>query len=321
MPKKSYKVEFIQKQSLLGMPKDRDWALIANYADKTLIRNFIAYNLSSKLGTFYTPRCEFAELYVNAEYLGVYLLTETIKIEPSRVNIPKNEGSYIIEFDEKHREQDQVIFSNVLTTKAFKIHHPKNARIEVKDSLLNHINSFEKFLKTIKENQFNKIDDWIDINESAKHYWVQELTKNPDANFRTSVYFSWVKYKKIKMGPVWDFDLAFGNYFDDSVNSTKEWHTHNYWNSYLFKDSLYRETIYKKWIANQQLFESTLSSIDSISSKLKVAASNNFKRWKILGTSKRWLHKPYNSYKEAVEDLKKWTQKRIQWINHEYNLL
>lgn len=79
MPKKSYKIEFDKKQSMLGMPKDKDWALIANYADKTLMRNYLAYRLSAALDVFYAPRCEFAELYVNGNYLGVYLVTETIK--------------------------------------------------------------------------------------------------------------------------------------------------------------------------------------------------------------------------------------------------
>ena len=79
MPKKSYKIEFDKKQSMLGMPKDKDWALIANYADKTLMRNDLAYRLSAALDVFYAPRCEFAELYVNGNYLGVYLVTETIK--------------------------------------------------------------------------------------------------------------------------------------------------------------------------------------------------------------------------------------------------
>ncbi|MBQ2560012.1 MAG: CotH kinase family protein, partial [Fibrobacter sp.] len=62
MPKKSYKIEFEKKQSMLGMPKDKDWALISNYADKTLMRNYIAYRLSATLGAYYAPRSEFAEL-------------------------------------------------------------------------------------------------------------------------------------------------------------------------------------------------------------------------------------------------------------------
>ena len=114
MPKKSYKIEFIDKQSMLGMPKDRDWALIANYADKTLMRNYLMYHLSAELDAYYAPRCEFVEVYLNKEYLGVYLLTETIKIGKNRVNIPNNENSYIVEIDGRLREGEQVVYSHVI---------------------------------------------------------------------------------------------------------------------------------------------------------------------------------------------------------------
>lgn len=87
MPKKSYKIEFIDKQPILGMPKDRDWALIANYADKTLMKNYLAYHLSVKFNAYYAPRCEFIELFLNRQYIGVYLLTETIKISKDRINM------------------------------------------------------------------------------------------------------------------------------------------------------------------------------------------------------------------------------------------
>ena len=82
MPKKSYKIEFEKKRSMLGMPKDKDWALISNYADKTLMKNYLMYHLSADLGAYYAPRCEFVELYLNQEYLGVYLLTGDA-IQPS----------------------------------------------------------------------------------------------------------------------------------------------------------------------------------------------------------------------------------------------
>ena len=79
---------------MLGMPKDKDWALISNYADKTLMKNYLMYNLSAKLGAFYSPRCEFAELYLNGEYLGVYLLTETIKIGKKQSRLERIESIF-----------------------------------------------------------------------------------------------------------------------------------------------------------------------------------------------------------------------------------
>ena len=323
MPKKSYKIEFEKKQSMFGMPKDKDWVLIANYADKSLMRNYIAYRLSGALEAYYAPRCEFAELYLNGEYLGVYLLVESIKIAKNRVNIPKDDSSYIVEFDAKYRNYEQVFFSDVITDdgkgRAFRVHDPKDANDSVLKTVLKHVENFEKYLKTVKTTGVNKLDDWIDIDESIKHYWVQEFTKNPDGYFTTSVYFSWIQGEKIKMGPVWDFDLAYGNHSYEDFNLTEKWHVRNYWNYYLFRDSLYEINTVKKWKENHHLFESVLDSIDDVSLKLKSAARNNFKRWDILGVSKRWLRNSYESYDEAVNDLKNWIKERTKWIDSQLN--
>lgn len=319
VPKKSYKIEFEKKQSVLGMPKDKDWALIANYYDKSLMRNFISYRLSAALGAYYAPRCEFAELYLNGKYLGVYLLTETIKIGKNRVNIPNDDYSYIVEVDGKYKTGEQAVFSDVLTEngkgKAFRIHDPKNASDEILDTVQKHIEDFEMFLKTIESGVDNNVEEWIDVDEAVKHYWVQEFAKNPDAVFYTSVFFSWVKNEKIVMGPVWDFDLAYGNYANESVNVIRGWHIGNYWHYYLFRDSKAQEQIKKIWKDNYAVIASVVDSIDAFYARLEKVSSNNFKRWDILSVKKSWLHKSYGTYKDAVDDLKDWILKRIQWID------
>ena len=322
MPQKSYKIEFDKKQSILGMPKDKDWALIANYADKSLIRNYIAYQLSRDLDTYYAPRCEFVELYVNQEYLGVYLLTETIKIGENRVNIPKDDKSYIIEFDEKYRDNEQVFFSDILLNngvgKAFRIHYPKTADEATYETIKDHVQEFEN---TLIQNQKN-LDEWIDIEESIKHYWAQEFTKNPDAGFYTSVYFTWIKEELIKMGPVWDFDLAFGNHSNDDINRSDMWLIRSkYWYNYFFKNEMYVNRIHQYWVQKHDLFTSVLDSIDSKKKSLDKAAKNNFSRWNILQdtTSTLWKNKPYSSYDEAIKDLKDWLSKRIEWIDKQKN--
>ncbi|SOD13085.1 CotH protein [Fibrobacter sp. UWB16] len=320
VPKKSYKIEFEKKQSVLGMPKDKDWALIANYYDKSLMRNFISYRLSAALGAYYAPRCEFAELYLNGKYLGVYLLTETIKIGKNRVNIPNDDYSYIVEVDGKYKTGEQVVFSDVLTEngkgKAFRVHEPKNASDEILDTVQKHIEDFEMFLKTLESGVDNNVEAWIDVDEVAKHYWVQELAKNPDANFYTSVYFTWCKGEKIKMGPVWDFDLAYGNYDDESVNLIEGWRVRNYWHYYLYQDSKARAQIKKRWKDSYAVIESVADSIDAAYARLEKVSSNNFKRWNILKkVDDEIFSKSYSSYKEVVDDLKEWIIKRMEWID------
>lgn len=323
VPKKSYKIEFEKKQSVLGMPKDKDWALIANYYDKSLMRNFISYRLSAALGAYYAPRCEFAELYLNGRYLGVYLLTETIKIGKNRVNIPNDDYSYIVEVDGKYKANEQIVFSDVIIGqdkgKAFRVHAPKNATASVLDTIQNFIRKFERHLLTFDTGKENEIEEWIDVGESVKHYWVQEFTKNPDSEFYTSVYFSWVKGEGIKMGPVWDFDLAFGNHLNEMINSTEEWHLRKYWYFYLYRDLAYKKWIKECWIENKSIFEGVLDSIGVYKSFIEKAALNNFKRWNVLedASIKLWKNKTFSSYDEVVSDLKNWISKRFQWIDEQ----
>ncbi len=322
MPKKSYKIEFVKKQSMLGMPKDKDWALISNYADKTLMKNYLMYNLSAKLGAFYSPRCEFAELYLNGEYLGVYLLTETIKIGKNRVDIPENDDSYLVEIDGKYKKNEQVVFSDIITTSlgknSFRIHEPKNASENVLLKIEDHIKSLETFIKKIEPNSDNKVEQWINIDDYLKFYWVQEFSKNPDAAFSTSVYFVWEKNKPIRMGPVWDFDISFGGHNDTTYIHPEEWYLRDVqWNAYLFKDSVLKQARLDFWNKNKNEFNQVINEADSVYTLLKPAAKNNFKKWDILQSQELiYHHYAYSSYKEAVTDLKNWMKKRIQWIEH-----
>ena len=321
MPKKSYKIEFVDKQAMLGMPKDRDWALIANYADKTLMKNYLAYHLSAELGAYYAPRCEFVELYLNKDYLGVYLLTETIKIAKKRISIPNNENSYIVEIDKRTRDGEQKIYSNMISNenpgKGFQIHYPQNASTQKLDSIRNRIQSLELFIRSIQANKNNNVSKWIDINEYIKHYWVQELSKNCDANFYSSVYFSWSNDSPLKMGPVWDFDLAFGGHDDINCSHPHEWLLKSsYWNEYLFRDSIVNHTRKKFWHANRESISAIISKINSTEILLNSAAANNFKRWDILQSTKFRYHLySYSSYLETADNLKDWLNERITWID------
>ncbi len=320
MPKKSYKIEFVNKQEMLGMPKDRDWALIANYVDKTMMKNYLMYHLSAELGAYYAPRCAFTELYINREYLGVYLLTETVKIAKHRVNIPKNEDSYLIEVDARVKENEQPVYSTILTNdtnkKAFRIHEPKNASKETLSAIKDKIESFERYLKTIDPQKNNDINQWIDIDEYIKHYWIQEFSKNPDADFKTSVYFSWGKDGVIKMGPVWDFDLSLGNR-DKPRGLPPGWYIKpSYWNKFLFKDSMLEQARIDYWTIHKDKFKSLPSKIDSVYFFLRSAAQNNYKKWNIENSFKYSYNQDYyHSFEEACEHLKEWIKQRIDWID------
>ena len=321
MPKKSYKIEFVDKQSVMGMPKDRDWALVSNYADKTLMKNYLMYHLSAQLGAFYAPRCEFVELYLNKEYLGVYLLTETIKVAKNRINISGKNDTYILEMARNYHKNDQMIFSHVIMTdslgKPFHVHNPKNASNETLSVIKDEVENFELFLQTNAAHKDNNVSQKIDVGECVKHYWVQELSKNPDGAGFSSVYSTWVKGTPVRMGPVWDFDLSFGSHTNETINNPENWYIKSgYWHSYIFKDSIANQARLDFYKENRDLLVGTIDVADSIRILLQDAAKNNFKRWNILNSTKYGFHRhAYDSYDDAVEDLKKWIRKRITWID------
>jgi hypothetical protein len=113
-PKKPWKIKLDEKASLLGMPADKEWALLANYSDRTLVRNIVAMRLSEICGFSWTPRMRSVEVYLNGGYQGVYTLCEHKKVSSDRVDIDlvgeaDNEGEavtggYYFEIEEQQDE-------------------------------------------------------------------------------------------------------------------------------------------------------------------------------------------------------------------------
>ena len=87
LPKKPYKLKLDSKASLLGMPAGKTWVLLANYDDKSLLRDQVAFEVGRRVGMAWTPNSRFVELFLNGQYEGNYQLTEEIKIDNNRVNI------------------------------------------------------------------------------------------------------------------------------------------------------------------------------------------------------------------------------------------
>ncbi|MBP5753362.1 MAG: CotH kinase family protein, partial [Treponema sp.] len=163
MPKPSYKIEFSKKQEMFGMPKDKDWALTANSADKTLLKNFITYKLAGWLGDEYTPRSTFVELYLNRQYQGVYLLTETVKVGKHRVNIPKDEFSYLLEFSSTERPNE----IHVITKRGnnFQVKYPKSPTDSALNVIQKRLVDWEFFLYHEIESGNTSYESWIDLED------------------------------------------------------------------------------------------------------------------------------------------------------------
>jgi hypothetical protein len=317
MTKSGYKIKLTEKNSMLGMPKDKEWDLISNFRDKSMLQNYITYQLAGILGDEYYPKCKFVELYLNRQYQGIFLLVEHIKVSKKRVNISKEDSSFLFE-KTTATSTDGTMFTSSLGY-IFKFCEPKEPSEHSQSLLENHINDFEQFLQSKNIYNLDNIAKWIDIDDFIRYYWIQEFTKNVDGH-RRSVFLTWEKTGNsndlIKMGPVWDFDLGYGN-SGDVKREPDEWLIRNYgWDRFLFKNKDYETHVREYWKKNRSAFVATLDSIDSMSQKLAEASQNEFKKWPVLENDESFpFFRKFSNYQEAVDTLKSWIEQRIQWID------
>ncbi|MCQ2061994.1 MAG: CotH kinase family protein [Fibrobacter sp.] len=317
MTKYGYKIKFAEKNPLLGMSKDKEWDLVSNFRDKSMLRNYVTYQLAGILGDDYYPKCKFVELYLNREYLGIFLLVEHVKVSKKRVNISKSDSSFLFE-KTSATSTDGTMFTSSLGY-IFKFCQPKEPDAYSQELLKNHVNDFENFLRSKDIYNLDLIGDWIDIEDFIRYYWIQEFTKNVDGH-RRSIFITWEKNgdvnSPLEMGPVWDFDLGYGNSRDEK-SIPEGWLIRKYgWDRFLFKNKDYEALVKDFWKKNRPSFVATLDSIEAMSKKLEKASENEFKRWPVLGNDTDWpFMEKFDSYKESVDALKYWIEQRIQWID------
>ncbi|MEL6868020.1 MAG: CotH kinase family protein, partial [Bacteroidota bacterium] len=238
-PKKAYSMETQQADGsnnnveLLGLPKENDWVLNGPYSDKTLLRNVLTYGLVRDMGPYYSPRTRYCELMINEDYRGVYILIEKIKQDKNRVDIDPLEpeditgdeltGGYIVQID---RETPEGFgwYSNHAPYPFFVYEDPDGDQLAQvqKNYIRNHLNAFENAM--INPNYADRYKDFIDPASFIDYFLINELTKDVDA-FKLSFFMHKDKDSKggkLIFGPVWDFNLGYGN-FDFCEENPQGW--------------------------------------------------------------------------------------------------
>lgn len=316
VPKKSYKIEFIDKQSLFGMPKDRDWALIANHYDATLIRNHIANYMSRISSTPYTPKNLFVELFLNAEYKGTYQLFETLKISRKRINIGKD--NFLLEVD-NHPKSKDISFNVNHLSNTVKIH---SSSISKKDSNYNYI---QKAINDIDSVLFSSVfldnekgyKKYIDIDALVEWYVITEITKN--ASSHANWYMTYERNGKLKMGPFWDYDLAFGNtlWGIDANKISGFWMDTIPWFAQFIQDSIFRKKAAQRFDYFFEHKDFILVEISKTSQMLKQTIINNERLWNVLNCQSCSSSDIQKEYDKHVSNMEKWFIRRLDWLKQQ----
>ena len=317
-PKKPYNLKFETKTSLFSLPRSKSWILVANHYDTTMIRNHIAHYISNLSQLNYTPRSQFVELILNGIHKGTYQLYEKIKVAKSRVNI--NDDDFLLEIENHPRNKD-IYFSVKHLAEKVKIHSPD---VSQGDSNYYYINNKMNFIDSILfSNEFldkgKGYKNYIDIEALVEWYVITEITKNVSS--KANWYMTYEKNGKLKMGPLWDYDLAFGNtpwgveaniIHDFWVNSLP-------WFGRFLKDSTFVEKAYKRFEYFYSQKESIFNEIDITSQALKYSVIDNNTLWNVLDSNTNASEDVLKSYSSHVSKLKNWLEMRFEWIINHFN--
>lgn len=325
--------------SLLGMPSENDWIFHGPFADKSLLRNDLAYYMGRQTGR-YAPRTRFCELIINGDYRGVYLLTERIKRDANRVDIAKLKpedisgdeltGGYILQIDrdDESTEEDGWI-SQYPDYKFYAYNYPDYDDImpEQAEYIRNYMEAFEDAMDAADYQDTYR--DFVNVSSWVDYFLVTEMGKHIDA-YKLSFYMYKKKASnggKLHFGPLWDFNLGFGN-FDFACPADPEgW-------SYLFGDycSFWLPFWTKKMTDIPQVShqincrwdelragpfqtDSLLQYIDDRVEYIGTAQTRNFDRWNILGQYVWPNDYIGDTYEEELEFLKDWLTTRLEWMD------
>ena len=330
LDKKPYKIKYASKTRMMGMPADKEWVLLANHVDKTLIRTAAAFEFSRRVGTEYSPRGDFVDLILNGNPVGSYMLTESVKIAPDRVNISVLSatdltgealtGGYLVELNER---LDETVNWRSTRGVAYSLKEPSAPPVEQSDYIRNYMNAAETALYAADfADPVNGYAKYIDVGSFINLYLVHELFKNKDAANFSSIYLFKDRNQKLKMGPPWDFDLGGGNSNSVESNNPVGWwlRANSPWYSRLFEDPNFTAKVKDKWNAMKAAKIDTMDDFfDKTAYRMGISQKKNFDVWKIMGVKIFDEVTPLASYDDEVNFLKTWIKTRTAWIDQELN--
>ena len=342
--KKPFKIKFTEKKSFFGMEENKEWALLSNRYDTVMLRNRCAFKLGEAMGLKYTPQCVPVEFYMNDEYQGLYLLSETVDVKEGRVGIdeldpgatsePDITGGYLfslicedylkIELDAKYKtiETDGGVHF-YMDTPSF---DPEDGDVspEQKNYIRNYLQETEDAIMSNSD----KIGDYLDLQSAADYWLLQEFTINEDGFITSSSYLHKEKDGKLYFGPVWDFDSAWDFIFYDPRPVEGFNKNPMPWLDYMRANNPEFQALLKE---RYEVLDAALEDlvkdggvIDRYAGENRDAWEKDHEKWGYFDAvaSARMEDSDPNAnmtYDEAVAVFKNWINDRRDWIKANYD--
>lgn len=325
--KKSYKIKFDSKQTVLDMDNNKHWVLNANHDDKTMMRQYIGFEIARVLdGMAYSPKWRFVNFYLDGKYMGVYIIGQNIRQGKNRVDITEMKenatditGGYIIELDGRQDDLPELMFdvTSVLGTEHFTLVEPDEDIVTEA-----HIEYISTYLTTafesLRDTSTGEYEKYFDIDSFVDWYVCAEICKVNDWHGFTSVYiYKDAKDDKLYAGPVWDFLPGLGNCTNGGIYEPEGLTMNSMWYSKLKNAPGFMDKVKERYKYFRENYD-MLSLIREMEEYLDVAQKDNYDRWGTL-VEDVWPNRTvFNTYGEYVDEFYTWYDTRLKWLDEQW---
>ena len=281
--KKPYSLMLDEKVSVLGMPAQKHWVLLANYMDRTLMRDALGFHVGEQTSLRWTPRCRYVELILNGKHVGNYLLAEQVRPDANRVSIEKGvEGSWLFESDFHGDEPWAWSVRKGNKDIPFCVKYPDDQDMTgaLKSKAQSYISSK---LNACYSGNFDTAAAEMDLQSFADYWIVFEVMGNHELLNPGSVFTHADKNGKWTAGPVWDFDWGGLSYNTSPQAKTGLINRNAVWYAGLHNIKKYRQLLAERWKTLKPALLECADFIDQTRDYLRESDKINRKMWDPAG--------------------------------------
>jgi len=334
--KKPYRLKFDEKTDLFGMGKSKDWILLANALDLAMMRNFTVFRMAQQFeGCKYTTDCEFAHVYLNGQYNGLYLITEKVEEGKNRVEVgdglddndmplaPEDSG-FLMEVGGDLDDGDRGFYPVKYSSINIPYTAIKSPEVDViTDEQYEYIvDYFDQVQKAIFEDDFDTLCELADIQSFVDSFICTQYILAGDMGHCFYAYKE--PGGKLALGPLWDYDQAAGisthggaNYQGYEAASPHPWYVK------LIQNEQFRAMVKESWMEQYDYIHGIPDMLYELAETYRVDIDYNYRRWKVLGTP-QWRSLPevdaLKTYPEHVDYFVTWLNNRVDWIERDLGI-
>ena len=313
--KKPYQIKFSKKTSVLGMPAAKKWILLANASDDSMIRTRLVYDAAEQMGFPYVTEYQYVDLWIDGQYLGVYLLGEKAEIGKGRLNLQDPAGA-MFELDNGFAtDEDHYFFEGRLNSYFALKEIVEEDDAHIAQAMSNFQTAMTRFTTALTSEGWEnlslaQLNAMIDVDSLARYYLMNEYVLNGESFFTSFFWYQDGASDVLHVGPLWDFDTCMGNknekVTDYNASST----------SVLMKKMLNIPAFYQRvqelYTRYKPVLTGMAGQIDGRKAEIGVSADLNYLRWNTLGTANP---KPGGMpfapiYDEALDRVRTWLNGR-----------